>query len=272
MKKYPVSLIDLILTPIIMKGYNPILKDLPPPGIYHIRDLCSFGGYSYSAIQTAMSRAKKKGEIMEYIDDIGVKRYKLCRMYQNIGEIARKSYEDSDDFTMIIFSFRTNDEIQRRKARKILNLFGFRYFTKNVYIRKKILEKPFMDTIKTEGLEQNVFLFHCEDPHSEFFKQKLLKQVHMKEAVQRTIDYKKNMEEFLSADLNGREYSRRYFYNGPNHNKICFDEEPPVPESYFPHQYPMKELKQSITSISENRINDIIEYYLEIENKYKKNN
>ncbi len=63
------------------------------------------------------------------------------------------------------------------------------------------------------------------------------------------------------------EYARRLFYIGPVHHKICFVDEPPLPESYYPHNYPMQVLKLFYNRLSPERWKNVIDYYMKIEEK-----
>jgi hypothetical protein len=220
-----------MVTPIIFKEGVPEMKDLPAPGIGHLRDLCEFGNYSYGAMRTAMTRAKKKNLLGIFIDEDGKKRFRMTEYQQNVGRVVMENRSNIDKFSLAIFTFKASETKQRYRAREILGYFGFRMIAQNVYIRRKITGQYLEKTIKKEGLQKNIFVFECDDPGTAVFKDKLYTQFKVQRVTKELHVFKKDLVQFLNPKLDKMEFARRIFYVGPVQHKICFEDESPLPES-----------------------------------------
>ncbi|MBN2442435.1 MAG: hypothetical protein JXJ04_13860 [Spirochaetales bacterium] len=266
-KKYPLTLQELLLSPSVYRENFPFLENLPYPGIHHMRDICEYAGYTYGALRTALSRIMRTKKIDFFTDENKIKRFRLTPSQLNVKEVLTSDIGDAKDFSIVIFSFTTKQEKQRRDARFLLQAFGFRLFAQNTYIRRKIQREPFENSLKEYGLLNNVFLFECLDPGTEEFKNRLFTQFNMEEAIRLTNTFYADLNNFLSDDLDEMEYSRRILYIGPVYYNICYAQEVPVPENYYPENYSIKQLKLYFQSIPESRWKDFISYHMHIENK-----
>lgn len=266
-KKYPVKVQELLLSPSVFRENFPFLDCLPYPGIHHMRDICEYAGYTYGALRTALSRTIKAKGINFFYDENKMKRFRLTKNQLNVKEVVSADIGDAKDFSVVIFSFATKQEKQRRDARFLLQAFGFRLFAQNTYIRRKIQRDPFENSLKEYGLINNVFLFECLDPGTREFKKRLFTQFDMEKAIDLANAFYADLNNFLSDDIDEMEYSRRIIYTGPVYYKICFANEVPVPETYYPENYPIKQLKIYFQSISESRWKSFISYYMYIENQ-----
>jgi DNA-binding transcriptional regulator PaaX len=265
MNKYPMPLLRLLVTPIIFKENVLVPQELPSPGIGHLRDLCEFGNYSYGAMRTAMMRARKKNLLDVFTDKDGKKRFRLTENQQNIGSVVIENQSNIDKFSLAIFTFKTSEKEKRYRAREILGYFGFRRIAQNVYIRRKITGQHLEETIKREGFDNNIFVFECDDPGTLAFKNKLYSQFDVPKITKELHEFKKDLARFLDTTLDKMEFARRIFYAGPVQHKLCFEDEPPLPESYFPKHYPMAEIAQFFEEIIKTHMQDLINYYMKIE-------
>jgi hypothetical protein len=259
LKKYPVPLIGLMVTPMIFKENVLVVKDLPSPGIGHLRDLCEFGNYSYGAMRTAMTRAKEKKLL-----DVK-KRFRLTKNQKNIGRVVTENLTNIDKFSLAIFTFKASETKKRYRARELLGYFGFRRIAQNVYIRKKITGRHLEESIKTEGFKNNIFVFECDDPATLAFRNKLYSQFDISGITKKLHEFKKDLVLFLDPKLDKMEFARRMFYVGPVQHKICFEDEPPLPESYYPNNYPMVEIIKFFEQILKTYLKELVNYYKTIE-------
>jgi hypothetical protein len=267
MKKYPATLPELQISPCAFRETFLLTKDLPYPGIHHLRDICEYGNYTYGALRTSLSRAIKIKELDFFYDECKTKRFRLTKTQQNVSKELSADIGDAKDFSVVIFSFSTEQEKQRREARYLLGGYGFRLFAQNTYIRRKIKRELFEKSLKEYGLMNNVFLLDCLDPGTVEFKERLYSHFEIDKTIKIVNAFYNDLIKFLSDDLEAVEYSRRILYVGPVYYNICYANEVPVPETYFPEGYLIKELKVYFKSIPEYRWNDFVTYYMNIENQ-----
>ncbi|MCG8569247.1 MAG: hypothetical protein MJB14_03830 [Spirochaetes bacterium] len=267
MKKYPVSLQDLIISPSVFRENFPFAQNLPYPGLHHLRDICEYANYTYGALRTSVSRIIKAKSLDFFFDEKKTKRFRLTKTQQNVSEVLSADIGDTKDFSIVIFSFSTAQEKQRRDARFLLQAYGFRLFAQNTYIRSKIKKAPFENSLREYGLINNVFIFDCLDPKTVEFKKRLLSQFEMEKRQKQINTFYADLNQFLPADLDAVEFSRRLIYAGPVYYNICFANAIPIPENYFSEKFLIKELKQYFNIILEKRGKDFSTYYLNIENQ-----
>ncbi len=108
---------------------------------------------------------------------------------------------ETKSFSLVIFTFYASEEKRRRQARELLKYFGFKLIAQNVYIRRKITHQPFDENVKALGLENNIFLFDCDDPGTKMFRERLFAQFKMDETVRRTNEFKSDLGAFLPPGL-----------------------------------------------------------------------
>ena len=70
-RKYPLQLQHILITPMIFRENVLLFRELPYPTLNGIRDLAEYAGFSYSAVRTALSRVRAKGEIETFKDEKG---------------------------------------------------------------------------------------------------------------------------------------------------------------------------------------------------------
>jgi hypothetical protein len=267
MKKYPATLPELQISPCVFRETFLLTKDIPYPGIHHIRDICEYANYTNGALRTSLSRSIKTKELDFFYDENKIKRFRLTKTQQNVSKALLADIGDTKDFSLVIFSFTTEQERERRDARYLLGGYGFRLFAQNTYIRRRIKREFFENSLKEYGLMNNVFLLDCLDPGTAEFRERLYSQFEMNKMLKLINTFYNDLNYFLTDDLDAAEYSRRILYVGPVYYNICFANEVPIPETYYPEGYLIKKLKVYFQSIPEYRWNDFITYYMNIENQ-----
>lgn len=264
-KKYPVSLNELLVTPIIFLDNNPRINAISAPCLNHLKDLCEFGGYSGGAIRTALSRIRKRGEVKEIKDKEGFIRFYITKEQKLISKIVKANQDESDSFSIVVFTFQSVEDRRRYMARDVLKKFGFRLFAQNVYIRRKILRDPFEEHIKELGLDDSMFLFDCSDPSTAYFKKKIISKFPLEDAIIEIEMLLNDLKNFISEDLDDIEYTRRVLYFGPLHYKYCFINELPLPNSFYPKEYRIHELKHFYENIPFKRWESIKKYFRDLD-------
>jgi DNA-binding transcriptional regulator PaaX len=263
--KYPMPLLNLLVTPIIFKEGVLADRDLPSPGMSHLKDLCEYGNYSYGALRTAMTRARKKGLLGVFMDENGNKRYRLTETQLNVSSVVVENRSEINTFSLAIFTFQASDTKQRYRAREILGYFGFRKIAQNVYIRRRITGRHLEESINREGFQSNIFVFECEDPGIQAFKDKLYAQFNVPETTKKLQEFKTDLVRFLDPKLDKMEFARRIFYAGPVQHQLCFEDEPPLPVSYFPENYPIDEIVAFFGELIKVHTEALVEYYMALE-------
>jgi DNA-binding transcriptional regulator PaaX len=270
LQKYPVILHELITSPSVFREAFLSSQNLPYPCMGHIRDICEYASISYGALRTSLSRLIKANEIDFFYDENKTKRFKLTSAQQSVSKVLMDDTGSEKGFSIAIFSFTTEQEKERRDARILLEGCGFKLFAQNSYIRRKINKEYFEKSIKEYGLSRNLFVFDCSDPGTEEFRARLFSQFEMEKAVKLTNTFYFDLKKFLNDELTSAEFSRRLLYAGPVYYNICYANELTVPETYFPKDYHIKELKTFFQRIPQHRWADFISYYLEIERRSKR--
>lgn len=266
-EKYPATLLELLTSPCVFRETILSASDLPYPGINHLRDICEYANYTYGALRTALSRTIKAKKLDFFHDAKKIKRFRLTANQQNVSKALLADIGDAEDFSLVVFSFRAEQEQERRDARLILQSYGFRLFAQNTYIRRRIKREPFENSLKEYGLQNNLFLLECADPGTTEFKERLFSQFEMDKMVNLTNTFLIDLDNFLNDRLEAAEFSKRLLYAGPVYYNICFANEVPIPAAYFPENYRIKELKHYFQSIPAYRWKDFTAYYLNIENQ-----
>jgi DNA-binding transcriptional regulator PaaX len=262
--KYPVSLNDAIFFPLIYKTFIN-LKDQPLPdtNLNHILKFSNFTGFSKGAVRTALTRLKKKGSIISYKEN--------GKIFYKMSEIRAKAsnyYMDNNkkkEFTIVIYSFKRENKIERYQIRKILKKFGFKMLTQNVYINLKIKKDEFISRIKNAGLENNLYIYDTLETLEPFVAKNILNawdiDNNLKELNAFYIDFK----DFISFNDNDAEkifnhlgYAGAVVFSYFQRNEI------PVPDAFLPENYPLKIINSDLINANMKYINITKNYYLKL--------
>lgn len=262
-RKYPLSLKEIIATPMIFRESVPLFDGFPFPTLLSIRDLAEFAGHNYGSLRTAISRARASGELESFTDQNGVTRFRLTKIQKSVSDVVVNWQNRPQGFTLAIFSFRKDDEKERRTVREILKYFGFKKLAQNTYINGMITTEGLDAEMKRLKLDKNLYIFNCPKVDSPGLLERLSKIFDMEKRARELSEFETDLKEFLNeSSLAGDEFARRVFYAGPLHYTKCFVEEPPLPASVLPEGYPIRTLQEYLDSIIRIRSREITSYYL----------
>jgi DNA-binding transcriptional regulator PaaX len=260
--RHPLSLREVIATPMIFRENVPGFENEPYPCVSVIRDLAEFAGYGNGALRTAMSRLKASGELAGFDDITGSPRFRLSAMQRSVSDVVRGWEARPEGLIVGVFSFRKEEETERRLVRDTLLYFGFKRIAQNTYITGMIDTSGLEAEIARAGVSERFFIFRCpvvDDPRL----LKRLKSVFDLEGRAKELStFLEELKRFLEEPgIDAMEFGRRIFFSGPAHHRKSFVEEPPLPRSLFPAGYPLAELRSCLGNAMRARAADVITYY-----------
>jgi DNA-binding transcriptional regulator PaaX len=261
-RRHPLSLQEVIATPMIVREYVPGLEGLPFPRSAIIRDLAAFAGHSPGAVRTALSRLRTTGDLVSLVDPSGVTRFRLTESQKSVSSLVRAWPERPEGFLIGVFSFRAPEEAKRRAVREILLHFGFKRIAQNTYINGMIDTSGLDAEMKRARVADRFYLFRCPEIDDPTLLRRLAEVFDVK-GRQRTLEgFREELAAFLEEPgIDAMELGRRVFYAGPVHHRISFVEEPPIPARILPPGYPLSELRSYLDSAITTRRSDIVHYY-----------
>lgn len=254
LRRYPVPLQELLLAPLLFREYFPGLADLPAPTAAAMRELAEFGGHGAGAIRTALSRLRSAGLLQTLAGRDGTTRYRLGEFSRGVSRAVRGRAARPEGFLLAIFSFAAEDERERQVVRDALRYHGFQRLAQNAYINGRIDPAPLEAVFQEHGLSDHVFLFPCTDPGDPALRRRLLTLFGVEDRRRVLVRLRDDLQAFLEAPgLGADELARRLLYAGPVHYRITYVEEPPLPASYLPADYPLQELLELMGRLPERR-------------------
>jgi len=266
--KYPLPLREIITTPMIFREALPQFDKLPFPTLLAIRDLAEFAGHNYGALRTAISRARASGELESFLDQNGVTRFRLTKLQKSVSDVVVNWQNRPHGFILAVFSFRKDDEKERRATREILRYFGFKKLAQNTYINGMIATAGLEAEMERLKLNKNLYIFRCPQVDSPELLERLKNIFDIEKRARELSEFETDLKVFLNeSSLTGDEFARRVFYAGPLHYSKCFVEEPPLPVSVLPEGYPLKRLLDFFDSIIRRCGREITIYYLKLNNQ-----
>ncbi len=263
-KKYPISLNDAVFFPMIYKTFIN-LKDQPLPdtNLNHILKFSNFAGFSEGAVRTALTRLKKKGSIISYKEN-GKILYKMSEMREKVSNYYMGNNKKKE-FTIIVYSFKRENKIERYQVRKILKKFGFKMLTQNVYINLKIRKEEFITRIKDAGFENNLYIFDTSEILEPFVSKNILNAWNINNNLKELNDFYIDLKDFISFDNNDPEnIFNRLGYAGVVVFSYFQRNELPVPDAYLPENYPLKIINTDLINANMKYINITKKYYLRL--------
>lgn len=264
-KKYPLTMSEVINDFVVFRENIPFMSELPFPSPAGIRDFAEYAGYSYSAVRTALSRARAEGRIGSFTDSRGKIRYRLTELHKSISKAVSQQFSRPEGFILAVFSFKKDNEKERKSVRDTLKLHGFKKLAQNTYINGRIDTEGMLKSMREYGVEKNLYLFHCPDISDPSLKEKILSVFNIEGRKIILSEFYESLVQFLTEkDTSDDETARRLFYVGPVHYRICFVEEPPFPEKYLPNDYPLKKIIDFFTETAEKNGNKFIQYYSQV--------
>jgi DNA-binding transcriptional regulator PaaX len=262
---YPVSLKEIMVTPLVFREYTKQFQALPYPRMAHIRDIAEYAGYAYGTLRTALSRACRAGDLISFTDARGTVRYRLADLQRSVARIAGAHADRAPGFTLAVFSFATEQHASRNRLRQILGWYGFKKLASNVYITGSMDSAELELSARKAGVADHLYLFSCTDNLSTALSARLRVIFDIEKRKRKVEQFLRDIREFLAPAYRGMEFARRFFYAGPVHHKMSFTSELPFSRDILPPDYPADELKQVMRELAADRGKDLIIYYQHME-------
>jgi DNA-binding transcriptional regulator PaaX len=261
-RRHPLSLQEVIATPMIIRENVPGFKGLPFPRSAIIRDLAAFAGHSPGAVRTALSRLRTTGELVSFVDPSGFVRFRLTESQKSVGGVVRAWPARPEGFLIGVFSFRAPEEAKRRRVRETLLHFGFKRIAQNTYINGMIDTSGLEAEMKRAGVTDRFYVFRCPEIDDPALLHRLAEVFDVKGRQRKLEGFREELAAFLEEPgMDKMELGRRVFYAGPVYHRTCFVEEPPIPVHILPPGYPLSELQSYLDSVITARRSDIVHYY-----------
>ncbi|MEQ1503790.1 MAG: hypothetical protein ABMB14_16235 [Myxococcota bacterium] len=257
--RHPVPLAELLLAPVIFRDGLPALAEVPEVSGSGMRDLAAFAGHSPGAIRTAMSRLRASGLVAPFEDPAGVTRYRTGALSRSVSRAVRA--ERPDGFVLAVFSFVTEQVRERQVVREALKLHGFQKLAQNVYIHGRIDTIELEAVLREEGLDEHVWLFRVPEADDPALRRKLTALFDLTSRAAQLRAFDLDLVQFLDPGLDDDSFARRLLYAGPVHYRITWLDEPPLPASYLPPDYPLAEVRGRMTALAAARAQALIAYF-----------
>ncbi|APR81886.1 Hypothetical protein A7982_07235 [Minicystis rosea] len=258
LRKYPVTLNELLIAPLVFRENLPLLRDLPEVSGNAMRDVAEFGGHSAGAVRTAMSRLRAAGAIEAIAGD--VTRYRIGPFGRSIGMAVKQRVERPEGFLLAVFSFAAGDARERQVVRDALRGHGFQKLAQNVYINGQIDTTELERIIRDDGLGDHFFLFRADD-RDPARDQRLAALFDVKKRAALLRRFEADLHAYVEEPgIDDDEFARRFIAAGPAHYRITFVEEPPLPARCLPADYPLERL-QAYFELTPARCRALVAYY-----------
>jgi hypothetical protein len=262
-EKYPVELMDIIITPMTVRETVKELIELPHVTVAGVRSLAEFAGYNYGAVRTAVSRMKKN-KIIIPLNNSPHTRYEISDMASFITEHYSMS-EDIEGFSLAVFSLDSKRGKDKRLLIAVLKTFGFIKITNNTYITGKMDSSRLMIEIEKIGLSENIFLFDCDPVLDSAMLNRIKSLWNLDEWTKKTSEFKTDLLEFIQfKNLSEMEIYNRIFYIGPSFFNYITMGYPRLTSKYFPGRLILKEIEEIIKNVVVENSEMLIKTFFEI--------
>jgi DNA-binding transcriptional regulator PaaX len=246
----------------IFRENIPGFERLPFPSADIIRDFAALSGHDYGALRTAISRARASGELKDFVDKAGVRRFRLTPMQESVSRVVRDWRTRPDGFIVGVFSFHAREEAERRAVRESLQYFGFKRIAQNTYINGMIDTSGLEAELARAGVADRFYLFRCPSIDDKALLARLAEVFDVKGRARTLERFRADLEAFLEEPgIDEMEFGRRVFYMGPAQHRICFTEAPPIPARILPESYPLAGLMTYLRGVITDRWESIEKYY-----------
>ncbi len=264
-EKYPLSMKQVMYSLMVFRENIPFFGKLKYPSLQGIRSLAEYAGFSYNAVRTALTRERASGQAISFRDNEGKLRYRLTNKYKAVSRVVEGQFTRPEGFLLAVFSFKKENERERKIVRDTLHNFGFKRIAQNTYINGRVETGDIIDIMREEGIDRNLYLFNCPDIEDPVLKEKIIEVFDMNGRKRFLEEFFTDMKEFLNEKgISGEESARRVFYLGPVQYMKCFVEEPPFPERYLPKDYPLHRIQVFFENYIRRHGNRIAEYYSKV--------
>jgi DNA-binding transcriptional regulator PaaX len=266
-ERYPVPLSELLVAPVLFRDAFPFLLGTPPVSAPLLRDLARAAGHSETAIRTAMSRLRASGLVEVRVPpDGGEPRYHRGALTRSLQEIVAGQLERPDGFTLVVFAFATENTRERQVVREALRLHGFQRLAQNTYIGGCIDTTALESTFRHEGIEDNVFVFRTRGDLPPNVEERLITLFDLRARARVLRALRSDLTALLEDPrLDDAEHTQRLLYAGPVHYRITFVEEPQLPESAHPAEYPLADVVTLLPRLAEARAQACVRYFSSFE-------
>ncbi|MGC4118508.1 MAG: FAD-dependent oxidoreductase [Myxococcales bacterium] len=238
-KRYPVSLRDALVSPLVFHHNVPQLAATPAPGHTFLVDSARFAGHRDGAIRTALSRLRDAGDLERCRDEAGREHYRL-NAFQRVVSAMASQEPGGEGLVLAITGVDRGEQPNRRYLQQLLQHVGFRSLARNVYVAGAADTAPVEAALGERGLRGQVWLLRCaaDDPA-------LLARLRAVFDLERRAKALRALTEAYEAflfepGLDGTEFARRVVYSGPIQYRELFLGEPPLPGAVLPADYPLQ--------------------------------
>lgn len=258
---------ELLVAPIVFREAFPFLLGTPAVSAPLLRDLARAAGHSETAIRTALSRLRAS----EFVEvrapsDGGEPRFHRGAATRSLQEIVAGQLQRPQGLTLVVFAFATENVRERQVVREALRLHGFQRLAQNTYIGGAVDTTALAATFRREGIEDRVFVFRTEGDLSPNVEERLvaLFDLHARARALRALhaDLLALLED---ARLSETESIQRLLYAAPVHYRLTFIEEPQLPVSAHPRDYPLADLVALLPRLAQARAEACVRYFSSFE-------
>lgn len=265
-ERHPVPLSDLLVAPVLVREAFPFLLGVPAVSAPLLRDLARAAGHTDTAIRTAMSRLRSSGVLEVRADRDGEPRYHRGELTRSLQETVSRQLTRPDGFTLVVFTFATENARERHVVREALRLHGFQRLAQNTYLGGAIDTSSLEETFRREGVEDNVFVFRTEGALPANVRERLGALFDLKHRAKVLRQLGADLKELLDDPrLDDTELGRRLLYAAPVHYRLTFSEEPPLPQSAHPEGYPLAEVVGLLPQLAQARAEAVVRYFSSFE-------
>ncbi len=237
LKRYPVSLQELLLTPLLMRASHPALAGVPEVSGALLQDLAGAFGHQPGAVRTALSRLRSAGAIEGPSDALVP-----GAVGRSVSSVVLQRPQRPEGYVLAIFSFTTEATRERHLVREALKLHGFQKLAQNVYINGQVDTAGLEQVLAEQGLSGNCWLFRGSEEQDPALDRRLVEVFGVKERAEVLTRFEKELRAFLEEAGPGPDFARRFIAATPVHHRVTFTEEPPIPRRCLPADYPLERL------------------------------
>jgi len=237
--RYPVSLHELLLAPVVLREQHEQLCDVPFVSRGLLNDLSTHFGHRPGAVRTALSRLGAQGALRPSAGG-----YRSGALADSVSAAVLQRPGRPDGYVLAVFSFTTEDARERHVVREALKLHGFQKLAQNVYVNGAADTTGVEQAIAAHGLSQHLFLFRCTGAADPQLDRRLASVFDVSGRARALLRFERDLHALLDAPgLDDDELARRYLAACPVHYRITFAEEPPLPARCLPDDYPLARLE-----------------------------
>lgn len=262
-KKYPVGLLNAVYTvAIIYHSWKQILPDLVLPSVKGIKPFIVFTGNTDNALRTALSRERRKKNLVFIKDKNKILRYDMNPLGQGLTRFYLQEEKENKGVTLAVFKFSTGQNKSRYVLKEILRSFGFKMLVQNIYISRGVEHKEIIAAAENEGVGRNLFLFDSGFPEGRALE-KILELYEADKWVKSLNIFKSDLIKYLKEADTGEERFNRALYAGAVnhlHNRVNI---PPLPADIFPGLKDFKDTEQIISDFYQNHFDEFTDIYFQ---------